>query len=286
MSDPMPAQLPRLAWIEGSAGDQGLAPLWGLIRDYLAGLVAGTFTLKFTHLPAEAGGVRHPATRLLQDSIMLAAADDAAREADVVILGCWASPVIEARALLETPVTGLAEGSARVGTAFGSRLAVITVAEGLRPGFERDLALFGVQDSMASPPVRWLDPQCRPDDLLEAVDRPGRLIDRFDEVAARAVDAGADAILVGCGSVGALLAVHGYRHPRRRPDIPVLDCDASTYQLARTLYELHQAGVRPSRADYLSVPADRRPAMDRAMACLLEVDSALTPRGPRARRSR
>jgi Asp/Glu/hydantoin racemase len=286
MSAPVTTPLPRLSWIEGSAGDPDLAPLWGLIRDYLAGLVAGTFTLEFTHLPAESGGVRHPATRLLQDSIMLAAAHDAARESDLVILGCWASPVIEARALLDTPVTGLAEGSARVGTAFGSRLAVVTVAKGLRSGFERDLALFGVQQNMASAPVWWLDPQCRPDDLLEAVDRPGRLIDRFDEVAMRAVDAGADAILVGCGSVGALLAVHGYRHPRRRPDVPVLDCDASTYQLARTLYELHRAGMRPSRARYPELPADRRPALDRAMARLVEPDSVLTLRGPRARRSR
>ncbi|WP_028924140.1 aspartate/glutamate racemase family protein [Pseudonocardia acaciae] len=261
--------LPKLTWIEGSAGDPDLAPLWTLIRDYVAGLADGAFELNFTHLPAEAGGVRHPATRLLQDSIMLTAAADAAADADVVILGCWASPIIEARALLDTPVTGLAEGSARIGAAFGSRLAVVTVAEGLRPGFERDLALFVAPDNLLAPPVWWLDPQCRPDDLLTAVDSPGHLIDRFDAVATRAADAGADAILTGCGSVGALLAVHGYRHPRTRPDVPVLDCDASTYHLARTLHDLHRAGSHPSRTAYPPVPPDRRPALDAAMTRLI-----------------
>lgn len=257
--------LPTLTWVEGSAGAAELAPLWQLIRDYVAGLADGVFRLDFTHLPTEAGGVRHPATRLLQDSVMLSAAASVEDRADVVILGCWAAPVAEARALLATPVTGLAEGSARLGTAFGNGLAVVTVAEGLRPGFERDLVSFGVTASMAPAPVWWFDPECRPTDLLEAVTSPGPLIDRFDAVASRAVAAGADAILVGCGSVGALLAVHGYRHVRGHPDVPVLDCDASTYHLARTLYELHASGYPPSRVTYPPVPATRRPPLDRTL---------------------
>ena len=49
----------------------GLAPVWTLIRDYLADLgPAPSSWTSPTHLPVEAGGVRHPATRLLQDSIL------------------------------------------------------------------------------------------------------------------------------------------------------------------------------------------------------------------------
>jgi allantoin racemase len=245
---------PRLIWLEATDGKPELNDLWSFLRRYLNETAGANFSVELRHFPAGAGGVRHPSTRLANDGIALAAAESAAAEADLLVFGCWASPTIEARALVDVPVTGLTEASVRLGPIFAFRPAIVTVAEGLRMSYERDIAQFGATNSLLDPPVWWLDPQSTHEDVLEAVDSPGSVIDRFDVVAHRAVDAGADAILVGCGYFGPLFTVHGYTHVSGRPDVPVLDCCLLAYQLGSTLLDMHRRGVDPSERAYPTVP--------------------------------
>lgn len=256
-----PAARPRLLWLEATEGRAELAGLWSFLRRYLTDLAGDRVSVELRHLPGGAGGVRHPATRLLQDAVALSAAAQAADDADLVVFGCWAAPVLEARALLGIPVTGLAEGSVRLGSLLATRPAVVTVAEGLRPGFDRDLATFGA----AGAGLWWLDPASTHEDVLEAVERPGALVDRFDRVARRAVDAGADAVLVGCGYLGPLFTVHGYRHVGGHPDVPVLDCCLLGFQLGTTLLDLRRAGVEPSARAFPQVPPASRQPLAAAM---------------------
>jgi allantoin racemase len=250
-----PAHLkPRLIWLEATEGKPELSGLWSFLRSYLDGLAATDYSIELRHFPRGAGGVRHPSTRLANDAIALAAAELAAPDADLLVFGCWATPTIEARALVDVPLTGLTEASVRLGPLFAFRPAIVTVAEGLRMSYERDIAQFGATRSLLDPPVWWLEPPSSHEDVLEAIESPGSLIDRFDSVAHRAIDAGADAILVGCGYFGPLFTVHGYTHVSQRPDVPVLDCCLLAYQLGSALLNLHRLGVDPSQRAYPPVP--------------------------------
>lgn len=244
----------RVAWLEATEGRAELAPVWDLLRGYLDGLAGTRAAVTLRHLPTPTPGARHPAARLLSDALAVAQARDAAPDADVLVYGCWAAPVAEARALVATSVTGLTEASLRIGATLAARPAVVTVAEGLRHGFARDFAALGVPDL----PLWWLDPASTHADVVAAVADPAALVDRFDRVARRATDAGADAILVGCGYLGPLFAVHGYDHVGGRPEVPVLDCCLLAFEFATMLAGLAGRGVGASRRT--APPLDPGPA--------------------------
>lgn len=247
---------PRMVWIEATVGRPELAGLWDFLRAYLADLAGDRVDVTMCHVARDAGGVRHPATRLLSDGVALAAAREAAADADVLVYGCWGAPTAEARALIDVPVTGLTEASVRLGATLATRPAVVTVAEGLRPTFARDLAALG-----AELPILWLDPPSSHTDVLDAVADPAPLIDRFDRVARRAVDGGADAILVGCGYFGPIFSAHGYRSVGGSPDVPVLDCAALAFGFGALLADLHARGQSASRRGYPPVPAGASAAL-------------------------
>jgi allantoin racemase len=173
----------------------------------------------------------------------LAVAADMEAEADLIIFNDWAMPVHEARSLLSVPVTGISEASVILGNVLARRPAIVTVAEGLNAGLERDIRSFGLWGRGAQPAVWWRDPPSTHDDVVEAVDNPRQLIARFDEIAHRAVAAGADAILTGCGYFGPIFSMHGYFHVSGMPDVPVYDCTLLGMEFGRVLYRLHEARV-------------------------------------------
>ena len=102
-----------------------------------------------------------------------------------------------------------------------------------------------------------------------AIERPESLVSRFDEVSRRAVAAGADAILAGCGYYGPVFAAAGYTHVSDHPDVPVYDCGRMGYELARTLYRLHTAGVDPSSKAFPKLPEPNASAARNLMARML-----------------
>lgn len=227
-----------MVWVEATTGRPELDSLWRFLRGYLDRLGGDRVDVQMCHVARDAGGVRHPATRLLSDAVVLAAAREAAEQADVVVLGCWGAPTAAARALLDVPVAGLTEASVRIGATLATRPAVVTVAEGLRPTFAADLAALGVDA-----PILWLDPASTHADVLDAVTDPAPLIDRFDRVARRAVDQGADAILVGCGYLGPLFSAYGYRAVSGT-QVPVLDCAAMAFRFGVMLADLGLPAAR------------------------------------------
>lgn len=242
---------PLLAWVEATEARPGLNGLWEYLDDYLHEQAGDEFDVVFASFPRPAGGVRQLGPRLLSEVMGLAAADAAAqRGADLVIFNDWAMPIHAARAHLDVPVTGVAEASAVLGSVLAQRPAIVTVAEGLRWGFEKDIREFGLSSKFLYPPVWWLDPQSTHEDVQEAVEEPDAYVKRFDEVASQAVAAGADAILVGCGYVGPVLAHAGYTHVSRHPEVPVLDCTRLSFELGVLLYRLAKSGITPSRVGF------------------------------------
>lgn len=269
---------PRLVWVEGTEARPGLKGLWSFLDDYLKEQVADEFDISFVAFPRAAGGVRQLAPRLLSETLGLAAAQAAVEhEADLVIFNDWAMPIHATRAHLDIPVTGVAEASAVIGNVLAQRPAIVTVAEGLRWGFERDLRDFGVAAKMLQPPVWWLDPQSTHEDVQDAVKDPSAFVERFDLVAKRAVDAGADAILVGCGYLGPTLSHAGYTHVNGRPDVPVYDCTRLAYELGVLLFRLHQSSIGPSRLGFQQPTSTGAAAVADVLAHLQLVDGTSKP---------
>jgi allantoin racemase len=260
---------PRLLWIEASEARPGLSRLWEFLDAYLKELSGDSFETSMVAFPTSGGGVRQPAARLLSEALAIAAVAELEAEADLIILNDWAQPFYQLRALLSIPVTGICEASVVLGNVLARRPAIVTVAEGMRPGVERDLYEIGLLHRMVDPAVWWLDPASTHEDVQDAIDHPESLIGRFDAVAHRAVDAGADAILVGCGYYGPVFAKYGYVHVSERPDVPVYDCARLGLEMARVLYSLHTAEVRPSTRGFPKLPEPNLGAARKLMARII-----------------
>ena len=180
-------------------------------------------------------------------------------------------PVHEARSLLSVPVTGISEASIVLGNVLARRPAIVTVAEGLSAGLERDIRSFGLWGRGTQQQVWWLDPPSTHEDVVAAIEDPAPLIARFDAVARTAVAAGADAILTGCGYFGPIFTMHGYSHVSGRPDVPVYDCTALGMEFGRLLYRLQDARVQPSRRGFPGMSAEPREAADFLMGHMLSL---------------
>jgi allantoin racemase len=280
---------PRVVWVEATEARASMVPLWRQLDTYVRELARGEFDAVTRAFPGPVGGVRHPGGWLLSAATGLAVAADMETDADLIIFNDWAMPVHEARSLLSVPVTGISEASVVLGNVLARHPAIVTVAEGLNAGLERDMRSFGLWGRGPQPAVWWLDPPSTHDDVVEAIENPARLIARFDEVAHRAVAAGADAILTGCGYFGPVFSMHDYFHVSGRPDIPVYDCTALGMEFGRLLYRLDAAGVQPSRRGFPKMQAEARQAADFLMAHILTMPGRAggpapdAARGPRAR---
>ncbi|MQA79821.1 MAG: hypothetical protein GEV10_15290 [Streptosporangiales bacterium] len=243
---------PTLAWVEGTVARPELKRLWELMDEHVRDLAGSDYDVTFAVLPMQSGGVRSAAPSLANSVLGLSAAREAAviGKADLVVFNGWTMPVRVTRALLDVSVTGVDEGSVFMGCVLSQRPAVVTVSKGFRWELESLLEEFGLRSRMATPPVWWLDPESTHDDVVRAVDDPDELVSRVDSVAQRAVAAGADAILLGCGYFGAVLARAGYTHVNGRPDVPVYDCTRLALEFGSTLYRLRKAGIGPSRLGF------------------------------------
>ena len=264
-----PESKPRLLWIESTEARPGLGRLWEFLASYLTAITGPEFETKHAAFPIGGGGVRQPSARLFSEALAAATIAELEDEAEVFILNDFAQPFYPLRALIRKPITGIMEASAVLGCTLARRPAIITVAEGMRAGMERDLAEIGLAGRMAQPSIWWLDPPTTHAEIQEAIDSPDSLVARFDSVARQAVASGADAILVGCGYYGPVFAKHGYTHVTGRPDVPVYDCARLGLEYARTLYHLDRAGIAPSRRGFPLLPdANARPFRELAARIL------------------
>lgn len=235
----------KLAWVNSSPNDPDLEPLWALVHHQVQEQAGNRARVELLHLDRGFGGVRSLPNRLMTDASMLSLALQNADRFDALCLGCWAVPTAAVRAAVAVPVTGLPEAAAHLVATIARAAAVVTVAPSLVPIFQRDLDLLGRHGFLASGAMTSWEPETSAADLLHAIDDPSTLIDRFETAASRAVDLGADAVIVGCAYVSAIFAAHGYRRLLRRDRIAVLDCNAMAIEHILMLARLHASGVMP-----------------------------------------
>jgi Asp/Glu/hydantoin racemase len=265
--------MPVLTWLEATEGAPELDPLWRFLAEQIESASAGRFETKLRHMSSSMGGVRHPATRLLNDAGLLASAVAAEPESDVMVLGCWGSPVHAVRSAVSVPVASLPEASALAVAAFARSAVVVTVAPSLVPIFTAEVRQFGGVGFAAGTPVRAYDPESTHGNVVDAILDPATLIDRFNRVAVRAVEDGADAIVVGCGYLAPIFSAHGYTTVTGHPDVPVYDCNRVAIEHAASLYQLHRAGIRPAQRSYAPPQGAKGAAFARALSTLTAHES-------------
>ncbi|MFV0435190.1 MAG: aspartate/glutamate racemase family protein [Leucobacter sp.] len=247
--------LPTLTWIEATHGDPALSRLWEYLRGEVEGLARGRARIEFVHLPLASGGIRTAANRLLNDAAVLAAAVGAADRSDAVVIGCWGAPTEAVRSALNRPdrpvaVSSLPDASVRLVGSLARRAVAVTVSPALIPIFADDLRRMGATGFHESRPVRAYDPESTHGDVLAALDDPEPLIARFDAEAQRAVDDGADAVVVGCGYLAPIFTRAGYTSVRGRPDVPVIDCGRAAMEHGLMLLELQGGGITAAPRGY------------------------------------
>jgi len=238
-----------LTWLDATTGDPALEPLWSFVSQQVSRLVDGRMEVRLHHIGLSTGGIRHPATRLLNDAAILAAATELDESTDALVLGCWGSPVQPVRSAVSVPVASLAEASVLAAASLACNAVVVTVAPSLAPVFTNDLAAYGLGSFHTTPVVSYV-PESTHLDVVQAINDPSGLIDRFDTAAAGAVDAGADAVIVGCGYLAPLFSAHGYTHVRGSTNVPIWDCNRLAIEHVLELHRLHTVGIGPAPASY------------------------------------
>lgn len=250
----------RLTWIEATVGDPAHAPLWQLLAAHVERLAAGRAQVRLRHVDTDAGGIRTPANRLLSDASVLATAMDAETSSDAIVVGCWGAPTLAVRDAVTVPVSTLTDAVARAAGSLARRAAVVTVAPVLAPLFADDLIAHGASGLT----VRAYEPESTLADVTRAVTDPADLIARFDTAARRAVDGGADAVIAGCGYLGALFAVRGYTAVGGSADVPVWDPNALAMEHVLSLSRLAAVGIRPTDRGFPRPRGDRARALAEA----------------------
>ncbi len=250
----------RLTWIEATVGEPARAPLWDLLRTHVGQLAAGRAEVRVRHVDTDAGGIRTPANRLLSDAAVLSTALDAHPASDAIVVGCWGAPTVAVRDAVPVPVSTLTDAVARATGSLARRAAVVTVAPALESLFADDLRAHGASGFLPGRPVRAYAPESTLADVARAVTEPDDLLSRFDAAAREAVEEGADAVIVGCGYLGALFAAHGYTSVGGAPDVPVWDPNLLAMEQVLSLVRLADAGIRPTDRGY------PRPHGERAFA--------------------
>ncbi|WP_036321231.1 aspartate/glutamate racemase family protein [Microbacterium sp. B24] len=264
-----------LVWLEATVGDGALDELWRFLADYVDALAAGRVRTRLMHAGVDAGGIRTAPNRLLSDAVVLARAveEESAGDMDAIVIGCWGAPTPSVRAAVSVPVTGLAEASVRALSTLSRRAAVVTVAESLTPVFADEIRELGGAPAFLARPVRAYAPDSTHRDVVRAATDPTDLIGRFDAVARRAVDDGADAVVVGCGYLGAIFAAHGYTCVGGASDVPVIDPNRLALEHVLQLQRLADAGVTPTARGYVRPTEPRNHALRTVARSLLGTDA-------------
>jgi allantoin racemase len=167
-------------------------------------------------------------------------------EFDAAIVACFGDPgLYAARELSDVPVVGIAEASFYWAMAVAHRFAVVTTIDRGVPGTWDLLRHYGVESRCAAVVATGLD-------VLD-IDTGDASVDAIEAAGRAALDAGAEALCLGCGAmVGAAQVLE------QRLGVPVIEAVPSAVTAAESLVRL---GLRTSKRTAFRGPVEAgRPA--------------------------
>jgi allantoin racemase len=173
---------------------------------------------------------------------------DRGSEFDGVMIACYGDPGLYAcREISQVPVVGIAEASMLMACTVAHRFSIVTVLPRVKPMIANAVRLHGLEHRCAS--IRTT-----PLSVLDCELDPERAVRELTAAAQAAVaDDEAEAILLGCGGMGAL-----DEKISAQLDVPVIDGLVCAVKL---LEGLHDYGLKTSRAAAFKEP-EPKPFVD------------------------
>jgi Asp/Glu/hydantoin racemase len=222
----------------------------------LHGVPVGTYG---SSSPAET--LPYPVERHRIAQLVLRQVEQAEREGfDAVMIASFAEPALrEARSAVDIPVTSMAESALLAGCSIAGRVGIVTVSRSSVPLLEEGVERHRLGTRVAT--VVGLDPPVTEFDLRAAFEDPAAVRDAFERASRVAIDAGADAIVVGEGVLNEVVVGLGIREV---DSVGVIDAIAVTALHTEMLVRGYEvAGLRTGRRwEYPRVPDDVRRALD------------------------
>lgn len=150
----------------------------------------------------------------------------------------------EIRSLVDLPVVAYGNASVAFAATLAPRVGIVNFIEALQPQLRRNMDLYGFGDLVG--PIVSIERTF--DDIVEAYEQPGPLVDAFRRAARTAIDAGAQAIIPGEGPLNVLLAHHGVH---RVDDVPVIDSLGVALAMCEARAGFYRrSGLHPSRRGF------------------------------------
>lgn len=168
--------------------------------------------------------------------------------ADAVFITCFGDPAVPAaRELVDIPVVGGFEPAVATALNLGERFSVVTVLENVVPMISGLASRMGIGGRMAT--VEVIDTP-----VLELHD-PDILLKNLFEASCRALDAGADVLVLGCTGMLGVAAALQAQLESERARVPVVDPTGAGLGMLLTM---HSMALKPSRRTYMPPPDKER----------------------------
>ena len=159
----------------------------------------------------------------------------------------------EIRTLVDIPVTGSGESCFHLATMYGQKFGMLLFIDLMAARYQQQIEGMGLAGHCVGvEPVGF-----NFNDVLEAFERPGPVIDKFRAAARRMIDKGADVIIPGEIPLNLLLASEGIS---RIDEVPLMDSLAVTLKTCEMMVDLKKlTGLSPSRRGWSQAapPAER-----------------------------
>ena len=176
-----------------------------------------------------------------------------AQGADGVFITCFGDPAVPAaRELVDIPVVGGFEPAVAAALNLGERFSVVTVLQNVVPMISGLATRMGIHSRMAS--IEVIDTP-----VLELHDGDA-LIESLFQASHRALDAGADVLVLGCTGMLGVAAALQARLESECGRVPVVDPTGASLGLLLTM---HSMGLKPSRRTYMPPPDKERTSTSR-----------------------
>lgn len=137
---------------------------------------------------------------------------------DGVVIGCTQDPgLIEARSIVDIPVTAVTESSVSIASTLGKKFSFICLLPSEGASIEDRIRRYGMNDRLAS--IRHTELSAN--EAMGLYEEPDDLVGTFKDIAAKAVrDDKAEVIVAGCTILGSILT---QKKVTKLDDVPIID---------------------------------------------------------------
>ncbi|OPY85948.1 MAG: hypothetical protein A4E71_01837 [Smithella sp. PtaU1.Bin162] len=161
---------------------------------------------------------------------------------DAFAIGCDLEPGLEeGKAMLSIPVVGISEASYHLAMMLGDLFTVVTCSAAFFKIFKRQAGKYGLTDKYLPGPYFYKSSE---GELSTALENPGPVIDKYKEVAQKAVADGASVIILNPAFIAALAYKTGWT---KEQDAVILNPITAVVKTAEMMVDLKNLGFEPSR---------------------------------------